>query len=65
MSLKIVSENYFKYDNSDYAKSLRMQYGEDGYKKYTTKMNTNKHWQMLPKLKQNGAISIQITKIIY
>lgn len=34
----IVSENYFKYDNSDYAKSLRSRFGKDGYKKYTAKM---------------------------
>lgn len=40
MAVKIVSENYFKYDQSDYAKSLRTIYGEDGYKKYTTKMNS-------------------------
>jgi hypothetical protein len=40
MVLKIVSENYFKYDNSDYAKSLRLQFGEDGYQKYTQKMNS-------------------------
>lgn len=37
---KIVSENYFKYDNSDYAQSLRKIYGEDGYKKYKAKMNS-------------------------
>lgn len=37
---KIVSENYFKYDQSDYAKSLRKIYGENGYKKYTAKMNS-------------------------
>lgn len=40
MAGKIVSEKYFKYDQSDYAKSLRTIYGEDGYKKYTTKMNS-------------------------
>lgn len=40
MAVKIVSENYFKYDQSDYAKSLRTLYGEGGYKKYTTKMNS-------------------------
>lgn len=40
MATKIVSENYFKYDPSDYAKSLRTIYGEDGYKKYTAKMNS-------------------------
>ena len=40
MVTKIVSENYFKYDQSDYAKSLRTIYGEDGYKKYTAKMNS-------------------------
>lgn len=37
---KIVSENYFKYDKSDYAQSLRKIYGENGYKKYTAKMNS-------------------------
>lgn len=36
----IVSQQYFKYDQSDYAKSLRKIYGEDGYKKYTAKMNS-------------------------
>jgi len=36
----IVSENYFKYDNSDYAKSLRTRFGKDGYKKYITKMES-------------------------
>lgn len=36
----IVSENYFKNDQSDYAKSLRAQYGADGYEKYTKKMNS-------------------------
>jgi hypothetical protein len=40
MALRIVSENYFKYDNSDYAKSLRLQFGENGYQKYTQKMNS-------------------------
>ena len=40
MSVKIVSENYFKNDNSDYAKSLRKIYGEDGYQKYSAKMNS-------------------------
>jgi len=38
--VKIVSQQYFKYDQSDYAKSLRKTYGEDGYKKYTAKMNS-------------------------
>ena len=37
---KIVSEQYFKYDTSDYAKSLRQLYGDGGYKKYTDKMNS-------------------------
>lgn len=36
----IVSENYFKYDKSDYAQSLRKMFGENGYKKYTAKMNS-------------------------
>lgn len=40
MSVKIVSESYFKNDNSDYAKSLRKIYGDDGYKKYYAKMNS-------------------------
>ena len=40
MGISIVSENYFKNDNSDYAKSLRAMYGEDGYEKYTAKMNS-------------------------
>jgi len=39
-NITIVSENYFKYDNSDYAKSLRKQFGNDGYKKYKAKMNS-------------------------
>ena len=40
MSVKIVSESYFKNDNSDYAKSLRKIYGDDGYEKYYAKMNS-------------------------
>ena len=36
---KIVSEQYFRFDSSDYAKNLRQIYGDDGYKKYTAKMN--------------------------
>ncbi len=36
----IVSENYFKYDNSDHAKSLRSRFGQNGYKKYTAKMQS-------------------------
>lgn len=35
---QIVSENYFKYDNSAQAQLLRKIYGKDGYKKYTAKM---------------------------
>lgn len=38
--VQIVSQDYFKYDQSDYAKSLRKIYGEDGYKKYKAKMNS-------------------------
>ena len=30
---KIVSEQYFRFDSSDYAKNLRQIYGDDGYKK--------------------------------
>lgn len=37
---KIVSEQYFRFDSSDYAKNLRQIYGEDGYKKYTAKLNS-------------------------
>lgn len=40
MTISIVTENYFKNDNSDYAKSLRAIYGEDGYKNYAAKMNS-------------------------
>lgn len=40
MTIKIVSENYFQNDQSDYAKSLRNIYGKDGYKKYIAKMNS-------------------------
>ncbi len=40
MSINIVTENYFKNSNSDYAKSLRAIYGDDGYKKYSAKMNS-------------------------
>ncbi len=38
--ITIVSENYFKNDQSDYAKSLRALYGADGYEKYTKTMNS-------------------------
>ena len=37
---KLVSEQYFKYDTSDYAKNLRKIYGNNGYKKYTDKINS-------------------------
>jgi len=40
MNVKIVTESYFKNDNSDYAQSLRAIYGEDGYQKYSAKMNS-------------------------
>ena len=40
MAPTIVSENYFKYDTSDYAKALRARFGNDGYEKYYTKMNS-------------------------
>lgn len=40
MGIKIVTENYFRNDNSDYAKSLRAIYGENGYQKYSAKMNS-------------------------
>ena len=35
-----VSESYFKFDKSDYARSLRAIYGNDGYEKYMAKMNS-------------------------
>lgn len=37
---KIISEFDFKYSKSDYAESLRKTYGENGYSKYTAKMNS-------------------------
>lgn len=37
---KIISENDFKYGTSDYAVSLRNTYGDNGYRKYTAKMNS-------------------------
>lgn len=37
---KIISEQDFKYGNSDYAVNLRKVYGENGYKKYVAKMNS-------------------------
>lgn len=54
---QIVSENYFKYDQSDYAKSLRTIYGEDGYKKYSAKMNS-----ILAKDDENLTNPIKISK---
>lgn len=37
---KIISEQDFKYGNSDYAVNLRKVYGENGYKKYVAQMNS-------------------------
>lgn len=40
VNFRILSENEFRTGKSDYAKSLRAQFGEDGYEKYSAQINS-------------------------
>ena len=40
VNFRMLSETEFRTGNSDYAKSLRSIYGDDGYQKYSAKINS-------------------------
>ena len=40
VNFRMISETEFRTGNSDYAKSLRSIYGDDGYQKYSAKINS-------------------------
>ena len=40
VNFKMLSETEFRTDKSDYAKNLRSIYGDDGYQKYSAKINS-------------------------
>lgn len=40
VDFRMLSETEFRTGNSDYAKSLRSIYGDDGYQKYSAKINS-------------------------